>query len=301
MGRTISIALIEVNHNNIEIIATNSDQNHDASFNIQNYTDLGFMNFGYFGYGDQNYYSSSDENYEKHGVNSVGKNDPIIFVFNNPVSFNNGDLIVIWQDYLINPDTDNNSVEDADFAIEKTIQGVTFSLDSTGTILKITPPAADGWPKINSIIKIAGTVTAMNGSQIKNLNEEVYIENDTPSGLSQSTVITADNYYNGTNNYSNDIYLEFPEYVYGTLKLEAIKESGSTLWTICDYNNVFLYRGDLIYTDGTNGLGSGVFFRVRLSNYFNIYLHENDMIRIRLDLMDAAGNRFFGTKELTIQ
>lgn len=299
MDRTISIALIEVNHNNIEIIATSSDQNHDASFNIQNATDLGFMDFGYLGYGDPNYYSSTAENYEKHGVNSTGKNGPIVFVFNNPISFSNGDLMVTWRDYLINPDADNNGVEDTGYAIEKIIQGATFSIDSTGTILKVTPPAANGWPNVNCIINIVGTVTAINGSQIKFLNEPVYIENDTPSGLNQSTVITADNYRNDINNYSNEVYLEFPEYVYGTYKLEAKKESGSAFWTIYDYDNVFLYTGDLIYTDGTNGVGSGVFFRAKL-NYF-YYIRENDMIRVKFDLMDAAGNRFFGTKELTIQ
>jgi hypothetical protein len=299
VGETISKALTEAKSNDVKIISSNANKNHDASFYIKNYSDLAYMSFGFFGYGNNNYYDynyTTEENYRKNGINSFGHMEPIIYVFNFPIAFNNGDLTVTWRDYLVNPDANGDGVSDANFSVENKIVGATFSIDSTGTILTIKPPV-NGWPKVNSLINISGTVSALHSNRTVSLDEDAYIENDSPSGLSQQSVITV-----GSNSNQGNVCLQFPEYVYGKITIEATKPNGSASWTSQDNNTMNIYSGDLIYSDGTAYAFSGVFFAVNLNGYpYYVHLNKNDIVRIKFDVQDVAGNRFTGTKDLTVQ
>jgi hypothetical protein len=241
---------------------------------------------------------------------STGTDDPIVLVFNYPVALTGG-LNVSYVDDLIDPDVDNDGLADTGYSEEKEIS-VSTSLDSTGTILTITPPAA-GFPK-NEVIDVRGAVTAIvNGlTQPREIDflangfSFVYIEDDTSTGLSSTGPVTADNYSGSDIANPFPVWLEFPEFVSGTYTIVSTTVSGIT--TIINDDPVYFPSGftqeELIYTDGDtdpansfSGFGSGVFYRVALGTT----LKNGDTIEIELDVTDAVGNRFSGTNTLTVE
>jgi len=304
---------------NIGILATSMDNNMTATFGTGALTDDGATGLTQTAGVDQ-----------FTGIPSTGTDDPIILVFNYPVALTGG-LNASYVDDLIDPDTNGDgawdiATGDTGYPEEKAVSPPA-SLDSTGTILTITPPTA-GFPK-NKVIDVRGVVTAtVNGltqnaeiDDLANGFSFVYIEDDTTASLSSITDVTADN-YNGDDDDTTtaaNVFLEFPEFVYGTYTVVSTGAAGSHAAgteTILNSDPVAIPTGtdSFVYTDGdtTSGAGrsgtpAGVFYRVQVDiNADSAFTAADQLvdtaeIKIELDATDAVGNRVSGTTTLTVQ
>lgn len=266
-------------------------------------------------------------------IKSFAAKDQLIYlVFNYPVTLD-GEVSIFHKRLLINPDQVNNTtgaapadgIVDADFNADGSLP-VTATLDATGTILTIVPPPG-GYPK-DDVITIMGKVranirgvpsTMMLSSLI---GESTYIFDDTATGLNASGIITADNYNGSDNNYitASVPYVEFPEYVYGTVRYISVTHTQGTSDPSDDVSVIidgsanptnpayFGYPLELIYTDGsaaatcaTCGTGAGTFARVPLPDYWNARVTDGDKVTVQIDVKDVEGNEVKGTYTLTIQ
>lgn len=310
--KTISLVLVQSQRDDpISVVATSMDRNREVAFDARNLSDTGpdpGSNLPVIGAGcvPSNCSPAST-------VPSSNTTSPIKLVFNYPVS-TDGPIAVSYIDDLVNPDADGNDVIDPDFPKIKSL-AAPAALDSTGTILTITPPPG-GFPK-NETIRIK-SITATVAGLSSSFTQDVYISDDTGTGLNASSSITADN-YNGSSASSSlsQVYLEFPEYVTGTYQVISVAAaSGATQGPndVVRINPESFFSGvdgETIYTDGTIaplcsvcGNGAGIVHRVRvLSGPFssNLSLADGDRIKIGIDVTDVEGNHFFKEIELTVQ
>jgi hypothetical protein len=335
--RTIALALKPVRRDDaITIVGTNMDQHLRAAFLARNLSDTGpdpGSNLSVDGAGCvSNPYSFPcpvppiiTPDYPNTGVPSIGSRSAFKLVFNYPVSASSATVTLL--DDLVNPDADNDDAVDPGFPVKRTVTA-TVALDTTGTILTVTPPVA-GFPK-NETITI-GPISAVVNGVTTTVTQDVYVEDDTASGLRSSAAITADNYADSvTNPYpyppygASSVYLEFPEYVTGTYRVVSYTTSTGTVTVDSPtiqivppnyYSSQSYASGEMVYTDGTAapscspcGTGAGVFFRVPVSvsspsGYYPspIALADGDRLRVEVDVRDAVGNRLTKDVDLTVQ
>jgi hypothetical protein len=175
-------------------------------------------------------------------------------------------------------------------------------------ILMIAPPVG-GFP-INRLVKVHGAVNVVeNGTpQVVDLGDvsdgidRVYITDDSVTGLGPATAITADN-YNGSNGLSSTVYLEFPEYVTGAIRVLSCTKSGVP--TIVNGTVISTSYGEMVFTDGKTGgpcagkcgSGAGVSYRVDTG----LALSDGDDITVEVDVTDIDGYRLTKQVQLTVQ
>lgn len=298
-ARTVSLALAPAQRNDeITVVATSTDPNQSAGFGIRNITDTGAdpgtnSFFGFFG-----------------SFDSTVSTAPIKIVFNYPVSLSGG-MTVSTNSLLVNPDASPavpDDVTDATFG-DTVILTAPAALDSTGTILTINPPTG-GFPK-NEMITLNGSVTAtiFGATSIFSdgiLDGNLYVADDTATGLSATTTLTADNYNGstGTTVGSGTVYLEFPEYVTGTFRVISTTVGTTVTEINGPTNTIDPFSGEMVFTDGSLvpacgscGTGAGIFYRVPTGEF----LANGDKIKVAVDVTDAEGNHFNKEVELTVQ
>jgi len=289
---TVGIALTtNVSYYSIDpqqVIATNAKMINPVTYNVRNITDAG--DFTYFVSGL---------------YHAVGSLQPIRLMFRYPVVLS-GPITASYTENLADPDQDGNGAVDIGFPFEMSVP-ITASLDSTGTILTITPPVG-GFPE-NHQMKVRGSVTTVvNGVslvvEIRNMTnglDTVYIAKDDVYPFGPATIITADN-YNGNNGTVGTVYLELPEYVSGTVRVLSYVKAG--IKTIVNGSSVAT-SGEMIYTDGkTGGLcagkcgnGAGVLYRIHTGQT----LSDGDLITVAVDVTDIEGNRLSREEQLIVQ
>ena len=226
-------------------------------------------------------------------VRASGPNDPIIMVYNYPVTLAPG-FEPICAEYV------RNLVDPADENFGELIDlGATFALDSTGIILTITPPTA-GFPP-NELIDLNGGVkTNIWGStEFSDFSYEVYVEpvNDAPT-------LTADNYNGGTG--TGAVYLELPEIFEGDYRIvsytigDTTTEGSETRYGL---NSCYYNYGEVIYDDGETRASAGVVYRVMLTGVPAMADHTAETpstVTIAVDGWDASNNHYY-TDALTLQ
>lgn len=233
----------------------------------------------------------------------------IIMVYNYPVSVS-GAITVSYLQSLVAPTTTG-------YGNTFLVTTATGAIDATGTVVTLTNSAP--WT-INNAYMVDGSVTALIGTQnfISTQNSKIggnfYVVDDSANGLSPTTTLIADNYSGNTGttlptNPNNPIYVNFPEYVYGTFRVIS-KATNSTVQTIIADGEANLPAG--IITLGTNTLNFGSFntnapgtanklvYRVPLG-----YLSTNNTttlnnITVHFDVRDLEGNAFSKTVTLDI-
>jgi hypothetical protein len=334
--RTVALALKAVKRDDaITIVGTNMDRNLRAAFLARNLSDTGpdpGSNLSVDGAGCvYNLYAVPcppptiiTPDYPNIGVPSIGSRSAFKLVFNYPVSASS--TTVTFLDDLVNPDSDGDDAVDPGFPLRRPV-AATVALDATGTILTVTPPLA-GFPRDETIT--VGPISAIVNGVTTTLNQDVYVEDDTSSGLSSATPITADNYGPSiTVPYppygSSSVYLEFPEYVTGTYRVVSYTTSTGTVTVDSStiqigpsnyYSGQPYAGGEMVYTDGSIspacsacGTGPGVIFRVPVSVAYPsgypypspITLADGDRLRVEIDVRDAVGNRLSREFDLTVQ
>jgi hypothetical protein len=311
--KTISLPLTQAQRDDpISVVATSMDLNKKVAFSLHNISDTGpdpGSDLILVGTGCLSGCSQSPFSIPSSNTNSVIK-----LVFNYPVSID-GAITVTYSDDLVNPDQDGNDLIDPEFPKTKSL-AVTTALDSTGTILTVTPPAG-GFPK-NETIRI-GSITATIKGIPSFFGQDVYIADNTSTGLTASSGITADN-YNGSSSSStlSAVYLEFPEYVRGTYQVISyttasnVTQGSGDIVPINPDSFSSGTAGEMVYTDGTLaplcsrcGNGAGIVHRVPLQspNPFSsaLFLADGDKVKLQIDVTDTEGNRFFKEVDLTVQ
>ncbi|MBI3609001.1 MAG: carboxypeptidase regulatory-like domain-containing protein [Nitrospirae bacterium] len=333
---TIALALKAVQRNDpISLVGTSMDHNLRVVFTARNLSDTGpdpGSDLLIRGAGCVYNPNSSScptpsvytPDYPSFSVPATGTHSVFTFVFNYPVSASSA--TVAYLDDLVNPDADENDAVDPGFPLSRSI-AATVTLDVTGTIITVTPPAV-GFPKNETIT--VGPITAVVNGVTSTLNQEVYVEDDTASGLSASTSITADNYRllpATTTSYSSgapSAYLDFPEYVTGTYRVVSYTTSSGTTTvngppvTIVSsnyYGGPTSSMGEMVFSDGSSapacekcGAGAGVVFRVPVtvtasSDYYSslVSLADGDKLRVEVDVRDVVGHRLSKDVELVVQ
>jgi len=272
-----------------QVVASNMRRSSSINYYVENITDI------------TNYYSSYFSGYD-----TIGASQPIRLVFSYPLSLS-GTITASYTEDLADPDGNGDGVVDTAFPVEMPV-AITTSFDPTGMVLMIAPPVG-GFP-INRLVKIHGAVNVIEHGtpQVVDLGDisgwidRVYISDDTVTGLNSATTITADN-YNGNNGSSSSVYLEFPEYVTGAIRVLSCTKSGVP--TIVNGTVVSTRYGEMVFTDGNTGgqcagrcgSGAGVFYRVDTG----LPLSDGDDITVEVDVTDIEGYRFTKQVQLTVQ
>jgi hypothetical protein len=237
-------------------------------------------------------------------------------VFNYPVSVS-GDITVSFLLSLAAPTTTG-------YGNTFLVSTATGAVDATGTVVTLTNTAS--WT-INQAYFLDGAVTAVINGMTQNslLASAFYVVDNSASGLSATTALIADNYSGSTGttlpaNPNNTIYVNFPEYVYGTYRVISQATNTTTPAIIADFESN-LPSG--IITLGTNTLSFGNFstnapgtdnkvvYRVPLAiPTGGFYSSTNDIpgdnnarnnITVHFDVHDLEGNAFSKTVTLDIQ
>jgi hypothetical protein len=246
----------------------------------------------------------------------------IIVVYNYPVSVSGG----ITVSYLKTLDLSTTTGYGDTFLVTTATGGI----DATGTVVTISNTAS--WA-INQAYTVNSSVTAVinGGTQNSTFGNAFYVVNDdATSGLLKNTAantnatlgVIADNYngFTGTLT-SNTIYVNFPEYVYGTYRVISKQTNSSVNVIIADADNN-LPSG--LITRGTNsnstdntanahwGTADSVVYRVPIDNpnVAGFYTSVDNVssntaslsnITIHFDVRDLEGNDFSKTVTLPIQ
>jgi hypothetical protein len=196
---TVSLALSPTGRDEpIEVIFATFDVNEEAGFEARNISDVGDLASPLI--------VGTVDPFRPSVISSVGSNKPITMVFNLPVRLDSG-LTVSHRNELVDPDADSDLVVDPQFP-ETVVLGAAPTLDSTGTILTITPPEG-GWP-VNNVLTVNGVVSAthsgpldfsffdpiaFNQATFHELDMALYVADSTATGVGGDTfTLTADNY-----------------------------------------------------------------------------------------------------------
>lgn len=196
------------------------------------------------------------------------------------------------------------------------VPSVAASLDSTGTILTITNSAS--YLKNHTYTFNSTVMARVNGlNQFFSLGDlaasnpyfsnDVYVADDTATGLSPLTTVQADN-YNGTTGVTAtlnpaQVYVEFPEKVHGTYRVLATK-SGTATTVINGLPVEFSFgAGTMVHAANVGGADNAVVFRVPI-NWLS--LADNSLTNpseatITLNVTDTEGNNFSQTVTLPVQ
>ncbi len=174
---------------------------------------------------------------------SVKSAEPMVLVFNYPVSIVAGDFGLSYV---------RNLALSTDAQFNKEIMvGVTAALSGGGTILTLTP-SEPLFP--NETYDALGTATAVINGKVQYFTNFGYSWYVIGGGLASGS-ITADNYNGTTGQALNDkiVYIEFPEYVDGNVLVKSYVKNGTS--TILN-QTVNLNSGQLI-TDESSPAWAG--------------------------------------------
>jgi len=288
----ISLSLEDIDYStSLNIVSTSGSNNSQVSYNAYNHSNLGANKIIEPGV--------NNDSYRGKLIDALSPDSEINIVFSKPIKApDEGDFVLTYYNNLINPDADGDGITDATYNQEVQLDA-TVALDEAGMILTITP--ASPMP-INEMIHISGFATALLTEDSKIISRTLYIENNSENSLSAST-ISAGIY---PRSYSeNNLYLEFPEYVTGIVKILSIKNTStgalrpisSNLITISSDNGYSSNSNQIIFTTGncTQECGSkeGVFYIVNLigagrSN--NPEIEKGDELTVLLNVRDVVGN-----------
>ncbi|ACM18463.1 hypothetical protein Geob_0089 [Geotalea daltonii FRC-32] len=254
--------------------------------------------------GSKNYYSyPSTYNHRVILPESVIK-----LVFNYPVTLSGA----ITASYL----NDQVASSDPDYRKIINVPTISAALDETGTILTITNSA----PYLkNQTYIFNGTVTAVINSVSRSLSlsevsasnpyfsNKVYVADNSSTGLSSTTAVKADN-FNGTTGTTgttqpNQVWLVFPEKVYGTYSIIATRISSSGSWPNSSPVSFGFADGDVTYAENSGGADQASLFKLRVSG---LTLADNtgsniNEVTIDLKATDAEGNVLNRTLTLPVQ
>ncbi len=220
--------------------------------------------------------------------------NPIKVVFNYPVTIPNGAAIEISR-FQEDPDTDGDGVQDPGYGDWELISA-SASVDSTGTILTITP---DNWSTVptNSALWIRGELVAETGGTPMRADladfgtEEIYVADGTAMAIDD---ITVDNYTDGG---VGSVWVEFPDYVRGELAVRSYDSGGGEILT--GNSPAPFSVSDIWWTDGSAGEGvdAGTFAVSDLGRPLN----DGNTITIDFSMDDADGNHYNFSKTFTVQ
>lgn len=303
-SKNIALALMPIEFNeNISIVGTSVDKNKRIDIATDNYT-LG-----------RNSYEGPMRRYLR--VAAAKKSDAIKLVFNVPVEIDTAVPVnVAYYNSLTDPDKNDDGVRDADFG-NWVVSEATAELDETKMILTVTP--AEPLP-MNQVVSIRGAVTNAYRVDPYMFETEIYIDNDSETGLSKDTV-AIDDYFNTDaasyyNSYvSPEVSLTFTEWVDGTYEIISVTKTstGETLAINASPRSISQWANlVLVYSDGKcRGCArkEGVFYRVPLQGvnsspypfpdrYSTV---EGDKVTVRVNVHDATGNTINEVLTLTVQ
>lgn len=279
--RTVSLALVRVGRNDaIQIVASNLLPD---------------------GTSYQNYYPYP---YNQRVITPDGV---IKLVFNYPVTLSGTVTATYVNDQVASTDPNYGKVIP--------VTTVSASLDQTGTILTITNSA----PYLKGqTYTFNGTVTAVVNSQVQTFslngvpfnpyfNNNVYIADNTVTGLTPLSALKADNFNGRTGatatTVPSTVYVEFPEKVYGTYSVLSTR-SGNATTPINGATVTFGFAdGSVVYAANFGGADSATVFRLPI---YSVYLPDNSATNINevtifINATDAEGNNFSKTVTLPVQ
>ena len=231
------------------------------------------------------------------------RNGVIRVVFNYPVELSGGVTASFLNDLIAVPDTAPTQ-----------LATVSAALDATRTVLTITNSTDY---LINETYTFNGSVTARVSGVTKSLSlatiGDVTIVNDTATGLSSTTVFTADN-YNGTYEggvgvnaptaTASQVYVNFPEYVYGTYRVISTTTGATT--TAVNGATVSFGNPLEVFSANSGGKDAIVAFRqdlvgISLADDVSTAPATRSQVTLFLDVYDAEGNSFTGNVTLNVQ
>jgi hypothetical protein len=227
----------------------------------------------------------------------------IKIVFSYPVSLT-GAVTASYQNTLVASGSPNDGAT-------ITINTVSAALDATGTIMTITNSAPY---LIDQTYTFNGGITGMvNGTvqplDLNNLLGQVSIADNTVTGLNASSFV-ADNYsgtwdggtgINTPNIYSqNLVYINFPEYVYGTYRIVSTSVGATTNYPY--YSNDANFTPVAVFAARSGGKDAKIVYRQPLYLYMPDSVGSNlSQVTVYLDVTDAFGNSFSGQVTLNVQ
>lgn len=236
--------------------------------------------------------------------NGTGPDEPIVLVFNYPVSVGSGGITLAYTRDLV-------PTSDASFG--KVMSAPVDTMLSAGNTI-LTIKSKD--PLIqNETYGIDGSIMATVNGDVSYWwpGGDWYVF--ATGGVSNDTAIRADN-YNGKTRVAGTVgavYLKFPEYVYGRATITAYTQNGTS--NTIDPKVVSLggWSGDILTDEGgaldgcTDGVCSGgtVFYRVSLGS--SIPQLSDDAsgsvnnVTVYLDVVDYEGNRIEKEYVLSIE
>lgn len=242
--------------------------------------------------------------------------EAIVMILRTPatLTYNLADDVTS-RNFFADPDTDDDGSEQLDNE-GNSVYGATsntgsVSLDSTGTILTVAPPA-NGWSQqtvISASIRLdnhsAITTYEDITPQYQTASFTAYVRKTTAAFASGFSV-SADNYDGEGTDSAGDsgVYLEFSDYVEGNYRVLSTT-TGSTTTTV--NGGVNTIGSGFRYSDGNTdtsdnvcndcGTGKGAVF----TDYTGQLLDNGDSIRVHLDATDLAGNHVNQVLDITVQ
>jgi len=252
---------------------------------------------------------TSYQNYYPYPYNQrVTTPDGVIkLVFNYPVTLSGTVTATYVNDQVASTDPNYGKVIP--------VMTVSASLDQTDTILTITNSAS--YLK-GQTYTFNGTVTAVVNSRVQTFSlngvssnpffsNKVYIADNTATGLTPLSTLKADNFNGRTGatatTVSSQVYVEFPEKVYGTYSVLSTR-SGNTTTPINGATVSFGFAdGSVVYAANFGGADSATVFRLPI---YSAYLPDNSATNINevtifINATDAEGNNFSNTVTLPVQ
>lgn len=236
---------------------------------------------------------------------NVIKSDSLIkIVFNYPVELT-GNVTATYLNNLV-------PSSDPDYGKVLTVTTLSGSLDPTGTILTV----ANSLPYLRNqsytfVIPVNATVNGRMQAYDFSMpspffSNPIYVTDDSLSGLSPATTLTADN-FNGTSgatatSSSGQVYVEFPEKVYGSYRIISTR-NGTTVTPSSDSSRNFgFFDGTIIYASNSGGADGAVVFKLPIFEF----LPDNrsgspSEVTIYFDVTDAEGIRLNKTVTLPVQ
>ncbi|MGB9736276.1 MAG: carboxypeptidase-like regulatory domain-containing protein [bacterium] len=276
-------------HDNIEVIATSAD-------NYPAVEDWGVPTFQIYDY----------------AYDAVAPNGDIVFVFNYPVSLDFVKLTLL-NDFVENTDPNFGAILDIP---------VNAKLSAGNTVLTIHPTTN---LLVNNTYGLAGNVSAnisgfLQTYGLSNYFPYWYVFDNTATGIGGADfTVSADN-FNGSVNGSGgakNVYLKFPEWVYGRLQVIGYTKAGASTYYGAfgptDYFSCYMiYEGNGIGgCEGTNcgpsGLKTVCFYDLTSYTYIDTFNDDSSFggpsvntVTVQIDVDDAEGNHFSGTLTLPV-
>jgi len=279
----ISVTLDLINREQeLQIVSTRTSLTKYAQFSTVNY--WSGWSSGY------NQYSGTSYN----NVTAITAGEPIRIVFNRPVTlFESSKITLNYMDVLRNPDIDKNNVVDVDYGFTKVIDA-TANLDESGMILTVIPK--DVLPT-NHLLNITGSVKSLESDDSVYIKEQRYVSATGEANLSFDSLSIG--LYSTNFNYpGTQYYVEFPEYVFGNVKiLKQVDENGSVKNQNRFETTMSASGGSIAYRSIDDKIN---YILDEALNYWLSNTQSGDVITLFIDVEDLDGNTLNGEVELTV-